>query len=318
MPIVKGTIVKQNFTLIRSNPIVTSFDDLTVPIYEPESGTAECCFILTALAESSFTSEYFNDKHRAIFFWNNAFTTATMKLQKYNTSTGAWADSATLTDNTYGTYYAAAFHTTIYSEIAQGYELDWALILAALGEGQYRIKATGTTITSATVDKFSLEFELREYTTSRAENTVRIEWWLNGNIGDPNNDLIKQDYGTLNWYNQLRLSDSKFGFDEPELTREFVRYQSGKQVWNKSMTKETYLLKTGRLPNNVRRYLLYNVMNGDEVRITDFNSDNSVTHLDRYVAPVGGFVPKYTDGVKLAPVEIKFEQLYQNNEHKRC
>jgi len=318
MPIVRGTIVRQNFDLIRSNPVIVSFDSLTVPLYEPVMAVNDCCISLPALAEASFTSDYFNDKHRVKFFWNNAFTTAVMKLQKYNFSTAAWADVATLTDNTYGTNYALGFYNTIYSEQMQGYEIDWALVLAASGEGGYRVISTGTTITSATVVKYSLEFDLKTYTPARAEGTVRVEWWLNGNIGNPETDLVKQDLGTLNWYNQLRFPNSKFGNDEAEVTREFVRYQSGKQVWTKNEAVETYTLRMMRFSNVIRRFILYDMMNGDELRITDFNSDNATTHVDRYVKPKGGFNPVYIDGVTNAPVELKFEQLYQNNIHKRC
>lgn len=311
--IIKGEAIRQNFTLIQNSvsKSLTEADILT-----PISPANECCpDNLLALAELGFTNEFYNDKHAPTFDWNNNFISAVMYLQKF--VGGEWVNVATLNNTTYGKYSAFGFYNTIYTEKKIGYEIDWALVLSNNGEGNYRVKCTGTAINGATIDKYSLEFNLLTYTADRAERTVRLEWWLNGNLGDPNNDLIKRDFGVLNWYNQIRLPDSKFGWDENETTREFYKIQDGKQVWTKNSDVEIYTLKTCRLPNEVRRFFKYDLLNGSEIRITDFNSDNATSHVNRYVKPQGGFKPNYVDGSKIASVEMKFEQLYQNNDHKR-
>lgn len=310
----KGTAIKQVFTVIRNSPAKALNEaDILVPI---SAANEKCITGLIALAETGYTSDFYNDRHAVSFDWDNNFTGAVMYLQKY--TNGAWANIATLTSTTYGTYYAFGHYTTIYSEKKIGFLINWRLILIGLLAGNYRVKCTGTTITATTIDKYSLEFELMEYSADRADATVRVEWWLNGNIGDSENDLIKRDFGSLNWFNQLRFVDSKFGWDENETERSFVKYQNGKEVWIKNVDVEMYTLKTCRLPNEVRRYIKYDILNGDEIRITDFNADNATSHVNRYVKPSGGFKPNYVDGSKIASVEIKFEQLYQNNEHKRC
>jgi hypothetical protein len=309
-----GVAIKQDFRIIRNGPAKSlSPSDILTPI----SASGECCVTsLIALAEDISTSPFYNDSHGFTFDWNNNFVSATMFLQKF--TDGAWADSVELTDNTYGTMYDFGHYFTNYDENKIGYLIDWALVKGAFGEGNYRVKSIGTTMTATTVDKFSLEFELMAYTADRADRSVRVEWWLNGNLGDQTNDLIKRDFGTLNWYNQVRIKDSKFGWDENDVTREFVKYQPGNKVWTKNSVVESYTLKCPRLTNEVRRFFAYDILQGDEIRITDFNVDNATEHVNRYVIPSGGMKPNYVDGSNIASVEFKFDQMYQNNEHKRC
>jgi hypothetical protein len=309
-----GTAIKQEFTMIaNSSAKALSPADIMTPI----SAANECCITgLIALAELTITNDFYNDSHSVSFDWNNNFESAVMYLQKY--TNGAWTSIASLNDTTYGTFYAFGHYETIYSENKIGYLIDWQKVLTVKGEGNYRVKSTGTTILTEFISKYSLEFNLLTYTSDRADRTVRVEWWLNGNLGDQNDDKIKRDFGTLNWFNQLRLKDSKFGWDENDTTREGVKYQSGKVVWTKNIDVESYTLKTCRLQNEVRRFIKYDMLMADEIRVTDFNADNSTDHVNRYVKPSGGFKPNYIDGSKIASVELKFEQLYQNNEHKRC
>jgi hypothetical protein len=309
--LILGESIKQDFTVISKSPVksLTASDIIT------QQDSSVCCVDpLIALAEASFTNVFYNDSHSVSFDWNNNFVSAVMYLEKY--VNGAWSPTI-LNSTAYGTLYSFGHYVTIYSENKIGYEITWALVLAGLGEGHYRVRCTGTTMTGATYNKYSLQFKLLTYTSDRANETVRIEWWLNGNVGDQTNDLIKKDYGTLNWYNQLRLSKSKFGFDETETAFEGVKYQDGKVVWLKKSDIEKYTLKTGLLDNDVRRYLLYDVLNGDEIRITDFNQINANDHVKRYVNYKGGFKVNYIDGNILASCEISLEQAYQNNEHKR-
>lgn len=304
----RGHAIKENFVLIKENPSPSAVPSTSV-------ATSECCVFLNVLAETSFTNDLYNDKTSYVGFFNNGFASAAMVLEKYTTS---WATAAALTNNTYGTFYAFGFYDTIYTEKAIGYQLDWRLVKAAFGEGVYRIKCTGTTLLSATVDKYSMEFNLLTYSQDRADNTVRVEAWLNGNIGDPLNDAVKRDFGTINWYTQFRIPGAKFGFDEANVERKFIKYQNGKKIWTEDLEWDTYTLKINPLPYEVRRFIKYDLMKGSEIRITDYNTINAVEHINRYVIPNGATKIDYNDFVKNAPLEIKFDQYYQNNEKKRC
>lgn len=308
MILAKGHAIKENFVLIKENPNPTALPSLSV-------ATSECCVFLNVLAETSYTNDLYNDKTDFTKFFNNGFASAVIVLEKYTT---AWNTVATLNNNTYGTFSAFGFYDTIYTEKAIGFLLDWRLVKAAFGEGVYRMKCTGTTLLSTTVDKYSFEFNLLTYTQDRADNTVRVEAWLNGNIGDPEDDTKKRDFGTINRYTQFRIPGAKFGFDEANVERKFIKYQTGKKIWTEDLEWDTYTLRTNLLSYEVRRFIKYDLMKGSEIRITDYNTVNSSEHINRYVIPNGTIKTNYNDFIKNASLEIKFDQYYQNNEKKRC
>jgi hypothetical protein len=315
MPIY-GQSTKADFLLIKDNPT----PETKLSFTQNESG---CCFVLPVFAETVFTSDFYNDKFCPLFFWNRGFSTADLWLQKY--VNGVWVDTVELNIDDWTETNLAydpsvfGFFENIYNEKAIGYQLSWRLVLtdSNLGAGTYRIKSTGTAIFGGTVSKYSLEFCLQEYTQPRADETVRIEWWLNGNIGNPDDDQLKRDYGTLNWYNQIRLPGSRFGYDTSQFEREFVKYQNGKEVWLTDKQIEEYILKTGYFDRATHRYIKIDILQADDIRITDYNIQNPTPNQNKFVIVNGNYEPVWQPGTLYAPVEIKFQQAYQNLNHKR-
>lgn len=307
MPI--GEVIYQRFYLISEDVSAVSPLPLT-------SNSGECCFVLPVFGETVVTDDLYNDFSSPLFFWGNGFSTANLVLQKY--VNGAWADQDDLDNNTYGTYYAFGFWYNSYQQSAVGYNLEWRLVLAAFGEGNYRVKSVGTPlITGSGVTKYSLEYCLKEYKEHRADNTVRIDYLLNGIMGDPEDDRKRKDFGVINWSASVRLPDSVFGYDTSSTEKEYVKYQNGEMKWLRDSQIEEYMLKTGRFPNEVHSLIKKEILQADEIKITDFNINNPTRHKERYVIFNGGYEPDWAYGTMLAPVEIKFQQAYQNLTHKR-
>lgn len=310
-----GQSSKENFTILWESP-----DSETVLSF-PDSST-ECCVSLPVLAESTRTNDLYNDSHGIIFFWNKAFISATLWLQKQ--VSGVWTDLEELDVNTWSTNLTSydptvfGFFENRYGQKAIGYQLDWQKVLDDKGEGTYRIKSVGSTLISGDeIEKYSLEFCLLEYTHDRADETVRINFWQNGNIGDSENDKLKIDFGTLNWFNQIRLPGAKFGFDTSQFEQTFTKYQNGQMKWTADNQVEEYILKTGRYDNELHRFIKTRVLQADEISITDYNISNATRHFNRFVIRAGNYEPVWSDFSNLAPVEIKFQQAYQNLTHKR-
>lgn len=306
-----GQAIKQRVYLIKTNPIT---DD---PL-EFERRELNCCVPLRVLAESVFTNELFNDISSPLFFWGAGFSTANLILQeKIN---GSWTDAKTLNVSTWGTPYAFGFFTNIYGENAIGYELNWKDVLnhVDLGEGNYRFKSVGTLlIGGGTVTKYSFEYCLSTYTAERADDTVRIDWWMSGNFGDPENDQLKKDYGTLNWHNSMRLPGAVFGFDGSTYEKNYVKYQNGKQVWLQDSQVEEYVLKMGRYDQALHKYIKTEIFQSDEIKITDYNINNPTRHQNKYVILASDYKPNWTFGNMTALVEVTLKQAYQNLNHKR-
>lgn len=309
-----GTTQKEDFNLIIKNSLRSAPSEITTyTIQQIESG---CCFELPALAETVYTSDYKNDYMSVITWWGIDIASVTMYLQKY--SNGSWTNVATLNGNTYGTFYTLGFYTTIDNEKAIGFNLKWENVLIALGEGNYRIKTTATSITSETINKYSFDYCLKEYTDNRADRTIRVEWWLNGIIGDKDFDDQRNDYSNKNWANQIRLPESKFGYTKDDVERTFVKYQGGENIWLKDESIPEFTLKTGRYTADLHNFIKYNLLKGDKISITDYNTNNAERFIDKYVVPNGGYSPNWVDGSIHASCEIKFNAYYQRHEHKRC
>lgn len=308
-----GEAQKQDFTIIRNTP-----DRLITPLEVPVSSVDDCCFELPVLAKSG-GDNFTNDQSSVIFFYDGAFITASMTLQKYEN--GAFVDKVSLNNNTYGTFFAFGFEVNDLGENLMGYLIDWESVLLdpTLGQGTYRVKTLETTVFGAPqLEQFSIAFCLKTYTIYQANLTVRFDWYNTGVIGDPDNDERIRDYGTLSYLNQMRLPESIFGNDTDETERSSVRYQNGQEVWLQDNTVEVYTFKSGRYPDYIHKILRYDMMKADIIKVSNYDNDAHNLHNDHKIVPRSNYEPNYIRGTKLSSVELTFEQEFRNNRHKRC
>lgn len=308
-----GEAIKQDFRILGAVVAETpGIPTLELP--------AECCFCLKVIAQTAGTDPRLNDKSSAIFFLDpDAYSGAVLKLEKY--VNGAWAEVATLNNDTYGKFQALAFPPNAVDEKVIGYLIDWRIVLNAggsFGEGKYRVKCTKTPLFGSPVTEYwKHEWYLWAYTVYRVQETVRVEFWQNGKKGDPKDDRRKLDFGTLNWYSQIRLPNSRFGYDTGEYTDNYVGYQNGYEQWLSNKQVGQYTLKVGACPNCMHRYLRLELLMGENIRITDYTAENPTEHVNKEVKRKTNYDPRWNNGTKMAAVELKFEDLYQNHENKR-
>jgi hypothetical protein len=305
-----GTVAKQDFTIIRNNPNVTNNSVITA------NELNQCCFILPALAEiGSPTSDLKNDKHSVIYFFDNSFTDAEFKLQKYSNS--SYSDVATLNNNDYGTFYDLGFYETIYAENSIGYLIDWNLVINEFGEGDYRIKCNANLIDSTINNYYSFEFCLKEYSDYNADNTVRLEWIKNGNSGSLLDDTRKVDYGILNWFNSIRIPNSFFGKLKATKTKKTTKYQTGQVVRLSDSDELEYSLICDRLPLWLVKFINFDANYNSEMYVTDYNSINFETYNKKQITSKTSFnnLSDYDIDVTLIDVEWTYEPAYNNFKH---
>ncbi len=305
-----GTSNFQAFTIIRNNP------NATTSVVNSVANNGECCFLLPALAEiGTPTSELKNDKHSVIWFFDNGFTFAELILQKL--VNGVYTDIFPLSfDNTYGTNFVYGFYETIYAEKSIGYLLDWNLVLNDLGEGEYRIKCNATQIDSTIKNYYSFEFCLKEYTESRANKTTRLDWYKNGNSGSLIDDTRKVDYGTLNYYNSVRLPKSYFGKTQIKQEKNYTKYQSGEQVWIKDSIDFDYTLQVNQIPTWLSDFISLDANVNSEMYITDYNIRNEYRFTKKAITCTG-VSNTYSDGSTNITVEYNYKPLFNNFNHNR-
>lgn len=302
-----GQAIKQDFYVLTTAPANYENMDLIPKL-------KQCCFTLPALAELSFTDNLKNDKHSVIWFFGELFSDAKIYIQQM--IGGVYVDTE-LTDNSYGTFNQFGFYVNKFNEKAIGYQIEWAKVLSTLGEGQYRFKGAGTPSIGAAVEYFSFEFTLKIYNTYRADGTVRAEWYRKGILGSKTSDSHIDDFGTLDYFNQIRLPKSIFGFENSSYTRSFVKYPNGSETWIEDDQVEEMEWRIRMMPEPVHRFMRVDMMQSGRVIITDYNSENPTKHINRECIPNSQYAPVWKQGVMTAPVTLKFNKYYQNFTHLR-
>jgi hypothetical protein len=274
-----------------------------------------CEFYLPALAEMSPTDDHFNDQHSVIWFFNDLFSDVKIYLQKK--VGGTWTDLTELTDDTYGTFYEYGFFINKFNESAIGYLIEWTNVLNEHGAGAYRVRVEGTKSIGTFDGLTSFEFALKVYTDDRADRTVRIEWNRSGVLGNRLSDVRIDDYGTLDWYNQLRIPNSMFGFDTSDLTEEYIKYPNGENVWLGDSQIEELTWNIYNLPNYIHRFIQVDVMQSGKVIFTDYNVLAPTQTVDRICVPTSGYKPEWIVGATGANVATTWKPYYENLTHKR-
>lgn len=304
---INGQAIKQDFVILAK----PTAPEITL-VERPQVG---CCFNLIALAELTETSELKNDNHSVIWFFDQLFTEAEMTLEKHNGTD--FEEKDVIDSNTYGTFYEFGFFVNKFGESAIGYQLKWHNVLVAWGEGDYRIKVSATPAIGDAFEDYSFTFCLKPYTDWRADNTTRFSWNRNGQFGDLKQDERKNDYGTIDWFNQLRLPDSFFGRPTNDQEKKFTKYQGGEEIWTTDIRVEKYVWIGYLYPAWLHNYISRNITAGDVVTVTDYNIKNPNRFINKRVVYESNYAPEWRDDVDKNTVELTFKQEYQNLVKKR-
>ena len=296
-----GEAIKAVFTLVKENPNPTPPDlDILPNTYN------KCCAdeLIHVFAHPD-GDEFKNDKTTVIKSYSNAVTAVTMTLQEFTANTG-WTDLVALTNsNTLGTYYPLGF---VPNQIA--YTLDWFEVLDFNGIGSYRVRFDAVSY-AGTNTTYSDQYCLSIYNALAANGTVKIEWRLNGEFADPNNDKRTIDYATSNLYQQIRLHGI-FGKPTSEKAEEFIRYQNGQELFVKSEQTPEYTLELKPQTPEMLKLIQYQLFQQDSLLITDYNRNNHYLWIQKEVKITSGYAPEWDFTVGKASVELKLTNTYNN------
>ena len=300
-----GEVTKQNIVVLSE---ITP--DPILPI--DSNPFKKCCYDLKVFADTTDSDIYKNDYSSSLQIFPSNYSSVTMKLQK--SEDGVWVDKATLSNDTYGTFYALGFRTVDNNNYV-GYKIQWRKVLdesvSGFGPGKYRIHFDG-----GTASKYSYEYCLSPYTSLMADQTVRITWLWNSVIGDYNSEETR-DFVGMEWLNQIRYSNSIFGYKKAPFTTESTLYDSGKEVSYKKNFREEYKLEMRYLPNELAEIVVYDILQADDIWITDYNSENnSGSYVEKNVEINGEYSPSYANKRPELLLELNFIDKFNNRDKK--
>lgn len=313
MPPLDGECIKQDFYLIKDNPI-PNVPTLDLPAVK------SCCgdFVLHYLADENSEDELKNDVVGPFWLLDPAIETATLTLQKHNGSD--YADIADLDDNTYGTFHAYGSFVNSQGKKLIGYQLELKEVLTAHGAGGYRVKldielSFGGDIATA----YWHPICLKQYTADLADGTVRIEYTRSGVGGDISDDKKVIDLVGISepWYNSLRLPGI-FGYAKHGYELENYRENNGRRPFITHDAEAEYALDLMPIAGFIHKILEIDFMMADTRLITDYNSINPDTWIQKAVIPASGYEPEwFKRQSKLAPVIVAFRKEYNNDKKSR-
>ncbi len=300
--------ITQKVLLIPASPVPQTATP-NVPV-NPLPG---CCndFVIQVLADATGIALQ-NDVTGFLYWFDPIVTGATMDLYKY--VNGVW--TLTVTNITSGTTYGTikAFGTFVNDEGQNfvGVQLDWQNVLFIWGTGSYKMKVNYTVPVFGNQNFYSHEYCLQTYSPVLADGTVRLEYWLNGVTGDIEDDTKFKDFGNIDWYNSLRVK-GYFGYPKSSYKSDDIEYNSGQRVFVEDSQEPVYTLKLNLLPNFLHEIIRTDFMMADTMAVTDYNSKNNATYIQKYVRKNSGYEPKwYPLQSNLASVEIQLLQAFNN------
>jgi len=282
---------------------------IKIPPAEPaDRGFAECCYLNLVFGDLGSTESYKNDFNSVFYKRQTASDTVAYSLIGESTGTTA------LVDSTHGVLYP-------FGEVGQPdlsyFKVEWRKILALLGEDTYKIRMT-LTIAGVAVTKDTFPFTLRQFTTSLADKTVRIDSNLDGTIVK-----IDTDFRNSGYTNSLRFKGF-FGNATPNFEQDNVVFSSKKglpyyssqinmsNIWD-------YVFTAYRVPECMARVFYNELIWGNDLYLSDYNLNN---HSYFYsLLPVElkeDNNPTYNALSRLVDLSLTFTDRAKNNRKTNC
>lgn len=305
-----GTAITDVFYLI--NPAFTTTPTLDLP----RSTKRECCSNLSfkAFGDINSDDEFKNDIKAFMWYFDDVVNVATLTLTKFSQSTGEYEDIAALDGSLdLGNFFEYGFFVNGFGNKFIRQELEWKKVLYQFGSGSYIVRVDAESGIGDTAQIFSDEYCLKQYTPSLANGTIRIDYLLNGIMGDSLSDINRRDFGSNQFFYDSLRWNGYFTYVKSTFENEYTRYNSGARKWIKDEQEPEFKLLIKQAPWAIHEVMRTDILQADEILITDYNMNNFNTWIKKSVQKTSEYPPRfYQNQSKLASVELTFRQAINN------
>ena len=269
-----------------------------IPVQETQDrGFKECCFELKVLASSTSSDHEKNDY--TSFYHQNQTNNDSVTFILVRLSDNS---EYTLTGGTYGTLSTANNLTT--------YRLEWKQVLLGLGAGSYRIKKE-VSVAGVSTDIISNTYNLYEYSATNADKTVRFDADITGKF--ENLGITFSNYQT-----SIRVPGF-FGRPEAQYTQDSLIHSDFSSQQISISVEREYQFQSNMLPSCITEELLYFTFLSDDLKVTDYNSNNhkyDIIELPVELGDNGG--SEYFVFKRDARLNLTFRDKYKNILKRNC
>ena len=266
----------------------------------PDEVFKECCYTHLTLADANSNDDFKNDY--SSFYHQRQLPTeiADFVLVHFETST-----EYDLNDATFGTFFEfGSFPTNIN---LKGFLVSWKKVLDVLGEGNYKI-IKRINIAGIPLEFPSISFTLKQFTSSVANYTVRMDVVMSGRLQKSGIDFT----GT-GWKHSIRVPGF-FGRREAQFEEDNIinRQYEKRQVSMKQMNE--YKVQTNKIPDCLTKEILDFNLFANDIFINDYNLNNHSYDFVKFgikFASNDGTV--YGVRTRKAQLNLTFNDKFENN-----
>lgn len=296
-----GEAYKKTFTVIKQgipeNPTLSYLDSIS----------RRCCFKLPVVADEASSDDYKNDSTSFFFGYSDIVNDADLHL--FN---GDDEDLGSLFGSGYGTEYAYGFHEDG-GKTYIGYLINWKNVLDDIGEGKYYVKCIADLITGGTYEETSFTYCLYQFAAYRVEWTVRIDFYHNGLIGNRDIDTDFVSYKDLNWFNSIRIPNAIILDETSEYEIEEVQYTNGQYEDARNEQTVLYRIEVASVPNWLHRYLKIDVLQSDNMYVTDYSTNNPLKpFVNKNLKMRGNYTPNWIEMAQQSSVNVQLTPKFNN------
>lgn len=293
---------------------------------------ADCCYKIPVFAEIQSTfpdvapnmwDNSKNDQSSFLLSFPSYHTgstnTSTVSFRLQKVVNGAWVIQAAFPNSTLGTYYPFYSLALYYYT---GISIQWRYVLNTYGEGCYRVLVSYG-VNGREGCMTSETFNLREFSCKKAHGTVRIDSRMyDGDIANIDFDGVRNSMCGIFWYDSIRFHGF-FGYEESDEEKRQIELVDGKILPTRDELVQRFKLITAPLPkwfhDRMKAYGTMKAGEGDDIRVTDYNWNNSDYNINRkLIVREGGWKPEYKIGSRLHKATVEFKEGYQNVSRSGC
>lgn len=236
------------------------------PGLDPEEVFKECCYKHYVFADANSSTDFKNDY--SSFYHQRQLINETVDFVMLHTETNTEYE---LNDSTFGTFFGFGFFEDNIN--LKGYLIAWKKVLAVIGEGSFKIFKR-INIAGVSVEIPSIVFTLKQFSTSLANQTVRIDVVMNGRL-----EKTGVDFTNIGWKHSIRVPGF-FGRREPGIEEDnLVNSQYEKTQISARQTNE-YKFQTNLIPDCLTDEIWDFILLSNDIYFNDYNLNN---HSYKYI-----------------------------------
>ena len=235
-------------------------DGVVLPKTPEEKDFNECCYDYPVFASTTDATDYKNDYNGFYFQRQTGGDTCDFILVEEDGTTH------TITDDTYG--FFKDFGDIDNNSELKTFVVLWNSVINSLGVGCYTIKLSKN-IAGVVSETESLGFNLKEFTSEKADGTVRIDCLQDGELRH-----YKTNFKGSEFKDSLRFSGF-FGNRNPTYEEDSIVFANDVDTQISMIQNNEYICNSELLPNEYTTKLFDFILFGNSIFANDYNSDNS-------------------------------------------